>query len=141
MVSDLDELRKESTIEFPRSLEFKEVLKLLDYISINLPGHLSGKIERHFNFRSPKEREDTETKRGLEYGTSTFGVMIRDENNYAFDAFETCNDRDLEKISSIRFQTIPGYVLEDHNKENRKLWSDVRRQIEDYFAKNPSPHQ
>ncbi len=136
MEGDLDKLMEASTIEFPRDLKSKELKKLLKYISNQLPAHISGKLERHINFLSPDDSE-----KSIDYGSINFVAMIRDTKNFRFDAFETYHNDDSGKISGIRFQTIPGYSLGDHDDKNVELWQDVRKVIESYFQQNSNPHQ
>jgi hypothetical protein len=40
---------------------------------------------------------------------------------------------DKSIFSRLNFQTIPGYSLAEHSKEEKAVWDGTRRAIEDYF--------
>ena len=125
----IDNLLAESTINFSVSLTLEETEELLDYIAENLPGETHTRSDYHAIRYTENE------KIARDRGTVSIGGMIRDARNSSFDAFSSINNSDdSSRISAIRFQTIPGYELEEHRPEVRQLWEDVRKQINDYFA-------
>ena len=52
----------------------------------------------------------------------------------AFDLAREIYDEIEESVfTQIRFDTIPGYYLEEHNKDERAVWDDMRTQVIGYF--------
>jgi len=127
----IDTLLAESTIKFQTPLTLEGTEELLDYVAENLPGNVS----TNSNYYTQRHHYTDDGKLTRSRGTVSIGGMITNLNKPSFDSFSSIHDsEDTSKISAIRFQTIPGYELDEHRSEVRELWSDVRTLINNYFT-------
>ena len=127
----IDKLIQESRIEFPRSLSLKETKELLDYIAIHIPAEINTLVKYYEN-RYPINNKEKKLK--LSLGTVKINGNIKDLESFTFDSFIINPDEsNCSKLNVIEFQTIPGYNLEEHRREVRKLWENTRIHVENYF--------
>ncbi len=134
-MNDLDELLAKSEIKFPKPINKPLFENLLDMISVNLDSDIdytaesSQRVTHSANPNFPVH----------EYNGLKYSGRITLRKTFAFSSFDTVNSFDNpEKISSIRFQTIPGYSLQEHRPEEVAVWDKTRKVVEDYFSKKGS---
>lgn len=119
----LDALLEKSTVKFSRPIIYEEVEELFKYIAEKLPGEVRYTLE--IGKKIPREKGDNEIS----------SVKITGNINslkYFSLAYFNC-EGDYNSLSAIRFSTIPGYSLDEHSKEEVKLWEDVGKIVNDYF--------
>ena len=127
----IDELLQSATIEFREPLTLEETEELLDYIAENLPGDIHTKSD----YYTQRHHYTDDKKLTRSRGTVSIGGSIKNLEKLSFDSFSSIHDsEDTSKTCAIRFQTIPEDELEEHRPEVRKLWSDVREQVNNYFS-------
>jgi hypothetical protein len=126
-MTGLQELTKRTTITFPGSIDARAVLELFKHISKELGNNarLYGNFSGFFNFScgSSDERYVSEmsgniVQRGI---TAVNFSLLRDENNI------------LGGFSDLRFNTPPGYDLEEVNPRELELYDEVRYYLDNFF--------
>src|SRR3989344_3409174 len=116
-------LQKAATINFQRSLSLEETHELLAYVTRHLPAHIDFYNEYHEQMEFDKLIKEIVTLRG----TLIIKGTIRNLETHVFDAFQSFpNPQSSDELLGLRFQTIPGYSLEEHQPEVRELWDEVR---------------
>ena len=129
-MGDLEKLIDRSTINFPNLLNENQVEEFFEYLAKN-----SIKVKYNSTFSGIMMLNDSgelyQNKNCLEIS----GTM-REINSGGNSSFE-CPTKIMGKntFEGIRFQTTPGYDLEDHNLRDVKLWAKVRGLTQEYFSK------
>jgi len=129
----IEKIMKETTINLPRSLTLKEAEELLEHIGKKLPGNVNYNVS-YFRSIIHKEGEGI-LKKGKDFEIS--GIMDSRREDYPSYSFkcESSQDfyKDISTISEISFNIVEEWKIPDYGPEARKLWSDVRRVVEEYF--------
>lgn len=131
-MNELDELLAKSEIKFPKPINKPLFENLLDRISVNLDSDIDYTAEssQRVTHRDAKPSFPVHEYNGIKYSGR---ITLR--KTFASSSFYTENPFDNpEKISSIRFQTIPGYSLQEHRPEEVAVWDKTRKVVEKYFA-------
>jgi hypothetical protein len=125
----IDELAQASTIIFENPLSLEDMESLLDYMARELPASINTSTKYY------EQRSDYGESMKTERGSSEVGGIITNISNGDFDSFRTYTlpENEIGEISGMRFQTIPGYELEEHSEISRRLWADVGTQVTNYF--------
>jgi len=109
-----------SIIKFKELLNLEETLEMFAYVSARLPGRFHYNASYHGCSGVPFERKDPFVN---ERGTIGLAGTITREDIHAFDSLVCLVARDdTSKFLGFRFQTIPGYDLEEHDSNTIRLW-------------------
>ena len=128
-MDDLQELLERTTINFPRSVKEREVYRILEFISGDLDYKIyNGNFEGFFSIEGGELKEKYETKIKV-------AISSRDFNERGSFYFSSEIIEDSEVFTGIRFDTIPGYDLEEHAKEEVAAWVKIKKSVEDYFER------
>jgi hypothetical protein len=129
----IDEITKRSTIEFPRPLDLEETESLMEYIAKSMPANVAYEKSSHVEMYHVDNVAAFAVFR--EQGSVALGGTITTLACAEFDSFScTPSLEDCTKIDKMRFNTIPGYTLEEHRKEVVRLWDSVRHTVLEYFS-------
>ena len=129
-MTELEDLIEKSTINLGITgfTDLSDVENLLRYIAERLPGRIDYKASYRKNLSS-SPKEASEGEKGLDGGISRIG------KDYEFTFFSMTYELSNRRFTEIKFQTIPGYSLEEHRPGERQLWGDVRGVVEEYIQK------
>ena len=133
-INSLDEITKESTIDFFIDINLSETKMILEYLAKNLPADI--KYNLSYNNHIFYNPEHKQIGRDYKNGAKITGTItsFKKTSEFAHDSFEfKKTEEGLSRFNGIKFQTIPGYNLDEHRPEIRNLWKDVREIIDDYF--------
>jgi len=127
----IEQVLNQATIVFESPLSLEQTGILLDYIRDNLPARISSKTEIYEERSKDRETKVQMRTRGT---VKISGNIINASSPISFGSFETIPySEDSSQIRGIRFQTIPGYDLKEHRREEVQLWQDVKKQVANYF--------
>ena len=124
----IERIIKETTIEFERPLDLKNVRRLFLYIAKNLPGSVRYTVES----KEIIERLYRHPMTDFEQKSISINGSIDVIGTGGIFKCESPQDNHL-LINTLKFDSIPGYDYEEHQPAETKLWGDVRRLISDYF--------
>ena len=126
----IDEVLEKSKIEFPITINLKEAEKILEYIAKELPANIHYKVSYN---KSLTYFVDTLEKRD---GIIDLSADISRENKgFAHGIIKFQQSKIYNKFSSLKFQTIPRYNLEEYGQEIKQLWGDTRKIVKEYLLK------
>ena len=125
MGGNLEEI---TVVNFPRSVDEEEAYSVLEFISGDLDYKIhSGNFGGFFSINDGEltEKYESEIKGAIsskkDFNESSGFSFLRDEEN-------------LKGVfSGIRFETIPGYTLEEHRRGEVKSWREIKKSIDKYF--------
>lgn len=123
-MSELSDVLEKSEITFPRAIDLGEVKRLMRFLAEKMPAHIG--------YSHPKPHESGNNPK--------FEGAIRRDGNLStafFKLEKVCSHNGSGKYGSLRFHTIPGYILGDDPKEV-EIWNDSRALIEAYFSQRNS---
>jgi|TARA_B100001971_G_C18128838_1_gene503653 hypothetical protein len=123
------ELVDASTIIFDNPLTLEEMGTLLNYIAMELPASIN--TSTTYSEQRSNNNGNLISKRG----SVEVGGTITNRSNGDFDRFRTYTlpENEIGQISRMRFKIIPGYQLEEHSKTSRRLWKEVKIQVNRYL--------
>ena len=131
-MDDYQKLLERTTINFPRSVDKEEAIKALEYISRNI-GHCA----ISYNFSGLGNIRDNLTEGDAV--SEDYLIEIRG-NIFSLEApaigafsFIRDNKNILGMFSGMKFETTPGYELEEIPESEIKLYDLVRKRLEDFF--------
>lgn len=130
-VDKLEELLAKSEIKFPQPVKEEEFENLLINLAINLDSDIDLKKEYNARIMHIDNIITEEKKYNVKYYCG-----IKSLKTFASASFYTesqLNNPDM--ITGIRFDSIPGYSLQEHRAEEVAVWDSVRKIVEDYFSK------
>lgn len=133
-MEELERLIEKSTISL-KPFNFAD-LSSVENLLRNIAEMLPGRIDYQATYRKTLHDSREESSDGEKKLT---GMISRQEGDYEFTSFSIIYDFPGERFVELKFQTIPGYNLEEHRPGERKLWDDVRKIIEEYSSKY-NPH-
>lgn len=127
-MGDLQELLERTTINFPRSVEEKEAWALLEYVAINVGNNcrIWGGFSGFFRVSEGQTEE--------RYFAKIEGMLSK-EDGHVVACFSFLRDeKDLEgSFFGLKFDTIPGYDLDELPREEVRLYDSVRDILNKYF--------
>ena len=116
-------------VNFPRNVDEREAYRILEFISGNLDYKInSGSFGGFFSIEDGRLKEKYEAK--IE-GTISSGDFS--ERGGFYFSREIIEDSNV--FSRIRFNTIPGYSLEEHDRGEVRVWREIKGSVERYFIK------
>ena len=122
----LDERLEKAQIVFQERMSLKQAESLLIYIAKNLPAKIECTVSQGKRIGSGESI--------VHYSPKISG-RINHMCKYVFDSFECLSyGINYTDFTFLKFMTIPGYYNE-HRKEVRQLWDDVRKIVNQYFQK------
>tara|TARA_Y100000310_G_scaffold77162_1_gene73739 strand:- start:18896 stop:19336 length:441 start_codon:yes stop_codon:yes gene_type:complete len=124
-MGNLQELLERTTIDFPKPVNKKEARKIFEHISKKLGEDCRIWGESLSYFRV--SRGQTQEK----FIKEIKGAIIKNSITASF--FLTDEENSSGMFSGIRFNTVPGYSLEQHDQKEILLYDEVREHIENYF--------
>lgn len=129
MSETLEELSLEelSEVNFPRPVDEEEVWKILEHVSVDLGYDISGgSFSGFYRISSGRTQERY---------VSQIGGMIssKDFSRRATFSFPREIMAEDNIFSSMRFNTIPGYDLEEHDTSEVQAWREIRESVKKYF--------
>jgi hypothetical protein len=131
MTENINDLIERTTINFPEEIEGTKLDDFFSYLhnemscTIRYKQGMFKSFERNAEPGSPKP----------EIGTvEVIGTITAKTDKFAVGNFETISGKTPSFIAGLRFQTIPGYSVEEHSPEEVKLWDIVREYTQKYFA-------
>ena len=124
----LEEIIKQTSIEFPKEINLSEAEKLIRYIAQNLSVEIRYNSENHIII-SQKYLKDNFSEIN--------GSINSLKNKMAFDSFRfEQSQKNHSKFTKIKFQTIPRYKINEYRTEVKELWNNVRNVVNNYFLKS-----
>ena len=124
MGESLEEL---SVVNFPRNVDEKEAYRILKFISGNKGYKIySGNFGGFFSIDDGEltEKYEAEIKGGL---------SSEDFNRRASFSLSRDIINNHNVFLGIRFNTIPGYSLDEHNRGEVKAWREIKESVDKYF--------
>ena len=132
-MSELSELIGRTEIGFPRGINFEQVEGLFDFLSEN-----SIDVRYNVTIMGVKTNRGSEFSANERYVSDISGTMTNfsDNGNFGMGSFFCIRNPEFmeNNFSGIKFQTIPGYEIEEHNSQEVILWDKVKKLTEKYFS-------
>lgn len=121
------ELERLTRIVFPRTIDGKEVYRILEFISGDLGYKINGgNFWGFFSIENGKLKEKYETEIKGMISSQDFRQRV----GFSFSR-EIIEHNNI--FSDLRFYAIPGYSLEEHEGGSVQVWRNIKRSVEKYF--------
>lgn len=127
MNETLEEL---SIINFPKDIDEREAYRILEFVSDDLNYRISlGNFSGYFSIEDGELSRKYEAEiRGL---ISSKDYIERADFSFSRDT----TDDENSVFSGIRFNTIPGCNLEEHDQGDVEAWRKIKESVVRYFEK------
>ncbi len=126
----IDGLFERSTVRFVTPLSPEETEAILQDIAKKQSYVLRLVLEQHRTFGNILDIEDYSPDIGSSKITGTYSA--RDGTSASFSCEIDTND--YRRFGGIRFSTIPGYEVEEHNPREVAIWDAVKAYLEHRLA-------
>ena len=114
-----------TNITFPKSVDEKGAYRILEFVSGNICYRISyGSFSGFYMIEDGKLKKKYEADIGGTITSNDFGKRA---------TFEFLRGGALGSFSGIRFSTIPGYDLKEHDDGEVQAWNEIRESVENYF--------
>ncbi len=132
MANELESLLSKSEINFPQRMTGSQVRDMFGYISKRGKYEIELRVEQTEKFRYEQQGAHPEPE--IQELTGSINERGNLVNSSSFRIKqELDHESDLPVFTRLEFETIPGYNLEEHRKEEIRLWENTRTKVLDYF--------
>lgn len=129
----IEDIVERTTINFPRIVDVDYLAQFFSSICRDLGYEITYELKRSISVGSRYSGKKTGGAKNLAASVSGI-IYARDSSNSArFSCIKS--PRTHVVFSAIKFDTIPGYEIEEHDYREVQIWDNVRMYATRYFAR------
>ncbi len=136
MAEELSDLIERTTVNFPRPIGVGEVEELFKFIAYESEHRIDYIVESRVNVVPDSGTHNPP----LVHNSSNKikGDVLADHpfRGAHFEGISSEFSDDCALVGGLRFQTIPGYKISEHNPNEVMVWDEVRKWTAIYFSRH-----